>query len=95
MGMLDSPVNPSDGRFDAPDPSRFEAPAPARSRAWGIPLLLLAVYLMRIELHSVHPKGWLAAAVGLGAMGLGIAEIAVAKKQRDKKQSEERRRITR
>ena len=82
MGMLDSPVNPSDGRFVAPDPSRFEAPAPRRTRTWGLPLVLL-VYLLRMELHSVKAKGWLAAAAGAAVFGIGVADFVLAKKRRD------------
>lgn len=83
MGMFDAPANPSDGRFEAPDPSRFEAPAPRRSRAWAIPLAGLLFYVVRFELDSAHPTGWLAAAVGIAAFGIGVADVIVAKKRRD------------
>ena len=82
MGMFEAPVNPSDGRFHAPDPSRFEAPAPRRTRMWGIPAVLV-VYLMQMELDSVHPRGWVAAAVGIAAFGTAVAEIVFAKQRRD------------
>ena len=86
MGMFDAPENPSAGKFEAPDPGRFDAPAPRRTGAWAIPALVLLLYLLRFELHSVKAKGWIAAAVTAGIVAIGIAEILIAKKRRDDRQ---------
>lgn len=83
MGMFGKPVNPSDGRFEAPDPSRFDPPAGPRPRTWLFPALLVLIYLLRFELHSFRGKGWLAAAAGLGVVALAAAEYVVMRKRRD------------
>jgi hypothetical protein len=81
MGMFDKSANPSDGRFEAPDPSRFDPPSGGRPRAWLIPALLVLIYLLRFELHSFRGTGWLAAAAGLGVFALMIAEYVVVRRE--------------